>query len=93
LGQGYDLDPTADYVARNAVLNAQHPGRKIDVQRDDLSTFIPIFPGTGTFYQMISDFQPNVAGQMTWWCYGDTLYKVNNGVPIDPALALNPIGG
>jgi glycosyl hydrolase family 42 (putative beta-galactosidase) len=88
-GQGYDLDPTADYVARNAVLNAQAswPGRLI-VQRDDLSTFIPVFPGTGTFYQMISDFQPNVAGQMTWWCYGDTLYKVNNGVPIDPALAL-----
>ena len=44
------LDPTADYVARNAVLNAQAAwsGRLI-VQRDDLSTFIPVFPGTGTF--------------------------------------------
>src|SRR5215831_12258893 len=83
------LDPTADYVARNAVLNAQAtwPGRLI-VQRNDLSTFIPVFPGTGTFYQMISDFQPNVAAQMFYFCYGDTLYKVNNGVPIDPGVAL-----
>gem|GEM_PF-2034615 len=88
-GLGYDLDPTADYVARNAVLNARAtwPGRLI-VQRNDLSTFIPIFPGTGTFYQMISDFQPAVAGQMTYWCFGDTTYRVNNGVPILPDVAL-----
>src|SRR5262249_55505454 len=88
-GLGYDLDPTADYVARNAVLNAQAawPGRLI-VQRNDLSTFIPPFPGTGTFYQMISDFQPNVAGQMFYFCYGDSTYRVNNGIPIDPSLAL-----
>src|SRR3954462_1067257 len=88
-GLGYDLDPTADYVARSAVLNARAvwPGRLI-VQKNDLSTFIPIFPGTGTFYQMISDFQPAVAGQMTYWCFGDSGYRVNNGIPIDPAVAL-----
>jgi Beta-galactosidase len=88
-GLGYNLDSTADYVARNAILNAQAlwPGRLI-VQRNDLSTFIPLFPGTGTFYQILSDFQPNVAGEMTWWCYGDTTYKVNNGIPLDPGTAL-----
>ncbi len=88
-GLGYDLDPTGDYVARNAVLNARAlwPGRLI-VQKNDLSTFIPVAPGTGTYYQMISDFQPDVAGQMFYWCFGDTTYRVNNGVPIDPGLAL-----
>ena len=88
-GSWANLDPTADYVARSAILNAQAswPGRLI-VQRNDLSTFIPPFPGTGTFYQMLSDFPPNVAGQMTWWCYGDTTYKVNNGHQIDAATAL-----
>jgi Beta-galactosidase len=88
-GLGYDLDPTADYVARNAVLNARAswPGKLI-VQKNDLSTFIPVFPGTGTFYQMISDFRPDVAGQMFYWCFGDSTYRVNNGVPIDPAVAL-----
>ena len=82
---GNALDPTADYVARNAVLNAQAAwsGRLI-VQRNDLSTFIA---GTSTFYQMLLDFPP-AAGQMLYFCFGDTLYKVNNGVPIDPALAL-----
>jgi hypothetical protein len=88
-GLGANLDPTADYVARNAILNAQAswPGRLI-VQKNDLSTFIPLFPGTGTFYQMLSDFPPNVAGQMTYWCFGDTTYKVNNGVAILPDVAL-----
>src|SRR5215831_17428941 len=88
-GLGYDLDPTGDYVARNAVLNANAswPGRLI-VQKNDLSTFIPVFPGTGTYYQMISDFQPDVAGQMFYWCFGDATYRVNNGIPIDPGLAL-----
>src|SRR5262249_10224805 len=38
--------------------------------------------------QMLSDFPPNVAGQMTYWCFGDTTYRVNNGVPINPSLAL-----
>ncbi len=25
---------------------------------------------------------------MAYWCYGDPTYRVNNGVPIDPSLAL-----
>ena len=25
---------------------------------------------------------------MVWWCYGDTTYRVNGGVPIDPSTAL-----
>jgi hypothetical protein len=25
---------------------------------------------------------------MVYWCYGDTTYRVNGGVPIDPSTAL-----
>ena len=86
---GTNLDPTADYVARNAVLNARTswPGRLV-VQKNDLKTCIPQAPGTDTLYEMIWDFQPDVAGQMLYQCVGDSTYRVNCGVPIDPAVAL-----
>ncbi|MGH8093367.1 MAG: beta-galactosidase [Chthoniobacterales bacterium] len=87
--KGTNLDPTADYVPR-AVVGLERiawPDR-LNVQKNDLSTFIPVAPGTGTLYQMISDFQPDVAGQMVFQCLNDPTYRVNNGVPIDPALEL-----
>lgn len=87
--KGTNLDPTADYVPR-AVVGLERiawPGR-LNVQKNDLSTFNPVAPGTDTLYQMISDFQPDVAGQMVFQCLNDPTYRVNNGVPIDPALAL-----
>jgi hypothetical protein len=88
-GSGPRLDPTPDYVARNTVLTARASwGGRLIVQKNDLSTFIPAAPGTGSLYQMISDFQPDVAGQMVWHCFGDPSYRVNGGVPIDPADAL-----
>ena len=86
---GLNLDPTEDYVARNAALNARAswPGRLI-VQKNDLKTCIPPAPGTDTLYAMIWDFQPAVAGQMVWSCFNDATYRVNCGVPIDPGVAL-----
>jgi hypothetical protein len=88
-GHGPNLDPDANYVARNAVLNARAswPGRLI-VQKDSLATFIPSAPGTGTVWQILWDSRPDVAGQMLYWCHGDTTYRVNRGVPIDPSTAL-----
>jgi len=84
-----NLDPDASYVARNAVLNARAswPGRLI-VQKNSLGTTIPAAPGTGTLWQLLWDSHPNVAGQMLYWCYGDTKYRVNGGVAIDPSIAL-----
>ncbi len=84
-----NLDPTADYVARNAVLNARAswPGR-LNVQKNDLKTCIPAAPGTGTLYQMIWDFQPDVAGQMVFNCFTDPTSRVSCGVDIPPAVAL-----
>jgi Beta-galactosidase len=89
-GHGIDLDPTDDYVARNAVLNARAswPGR-LFVQRNILSTCIPPAPGTGTLFETLMwDFQPLVGWQMLYPCNNDPTYRVNCGVPIDPAAAL-----
>ena len=76
-------------MARNAVLNARAswPGRLI-VQKNSLATFIPAAPGTGTPWELLWNSRPDVAGQMLYWCYGDTTYRVNGGVPIDPSTAL-----
>src|SRR5205814_8371120 len=88
-GSGPRLDPDPSYVARTAVLNARAlwPGRLI-VQKNTLETFIPDAPGTGTLWQLLWDSRPDIGGQMAYWCYGDLTYRVNNGVPIDPSLAL-----
>jgi hypothetical protein len=88
-GHGPNLDPDANYVARNAILDARAswPGRLI-VQKDSLATFIPSAPGTGTPWELLWNSRPDVAGQMLWYCYGDTTYYVNRGVPIDPSTAL-----
>jgi Beta-galactosidase/FG-GAP-like repeat len=86
---GPTLDPDPSYVARNAVLNARAawPSRLI-VQKNSLATFIPAAPGTGTRWDLLWNSRPDVAGQMLWWCYGDTSYRVNGGVPINPSTAL-----
>jgi hypothetical protein len=88
-GNGTRLDPDPNYVARNAVLNAEAlwPGRLI-VQRNSLATHIPNAPGTGTVWELLWNSRPNIAGQMLWWCYDDPTYRVNDGVPIDPSIAL-----
>ena len=88
-GNGPNLDPDPSYVARNAVLNARAlwPGRLI-VQKNSLGTFIPAAPGTDTPWELLWNSRPAVAGQMLYWCYDDTTYRVNGGVPIDPSTAL-----
>jgi hypothetical protein len=88
-GNGPALDPDPSYVARNAVLNARAswPGRLI-VQKNTLEAFIPDAPGTATLWELLWNSRADVGGQMAYWCYGDPTYRVNNGVPIDPSLAL-----
>jgi hypothetical protein len=86
---GPALDPDPSYVARSAVLSARAtwPGRLI-VQKNSLARFTPAAPGTGTPWELLWNSRPGVAGQMVYWCYGDTTYRVNHGVPINPSTAL-----
>ena len=92
-GNGTKLDkpnPDPTYYVATTVINderARWPGRLI-VQKNDLSTFIPKYPGTDTIYDIMTASAPDIGGQMLFQCYGDSTYRVNKGVPIDPALAL-----
>ena len=85
-----NLDPDADYVARNAVLAARAtwPGRLI-VQKNNLATFNPPAPGTDTVFQLLWDSRPDIGGQMLWNCFSDTSYRMNNGVAHSPATILH----
>jgi len=85
-----DLDPDTNYVARNAVLAARvtWPGRLI-VQKNNLATFNPPPPGTGTVFELLWDSRPDVGGQMLFNCFSDTSYRVNNGVAGAPAAILH----
>jgi len=87
---GLNLDADADYVSRNAILAAvaSWPGRLI-VQKNSVSTFNPLSPGTGTNFEVLWDNRPNVAGQMLSWCFNDSTYRMNGGVPGDPAIVLH----
>jgi len=90
LGFGKDLDPTATYVAENAIATARAswPGR-LNAQVNAFSTFCPTAPGTElSVWNLLYDSQPDVAGQMVFQCANDPTYRVNNGIPIAPGLAL-----
>ncbi len=87
---GPNLDLTATYVAANAIATARAswPGRLI-VQINSLSTFNPAAPGSdGSPWNVLWNSQPDVAAQMLYWCYDEPTYRVNNGVPGDPAAVL-----
>ena len=77
-------------MSRNAILAAvaSWPGRFI-VQKNGVSTFNPLSPGTGTNFEVLCDNRPNVAGQMLSWCFNDSTYRMNGGVPGDPASVLH----
>jgi len=87
---GTNLDPSATYVAASAVAagRAAWPGRLI-VQINSLSTFNPVAPGTiNSTWNLLWNSQPDVAAQMVYWCYDEPTYRVNGGVPGDPATIL-----
>jgi len=88
-GNGTALDGDEQEVPRGAVdtARAKWPGRLI-VQKNDLSTCIPVAPGTDSLYSMIWDYQPDVAGQMITAAYNDSTYKISCGVPLDIGIAL-----
>lgn len=85
-----NLDPTATYVAENAIASARAswPGRLI-VQINSLSTFNPAAPGRdNSAWNLLWNSQPDVAAQMLYRCYDEPAYRVNGGVPGDPVDVL-----
>ncbi len=85
-----NLDPTGTYVAANAIAaaRASWPGRLI-VQINSLSTFNPAAPGEDDSpWNLLWNSQPDVAAQMLYRCYDEPTYRVNGGVPGDPAAIL-----
>jgi Beta-galactosidase len=90
IGKTGNLDPTATYVATNAIATADTswPGR-LTAQINSLSTFNPVAPGpVNSAWNLLWNSQPDVGGQMVYQCVNDPTYRVNGGVPIDPATAL-----
>lgn len=89
-GDGPNLDLSLDYVASTIVATerAIWPDRLI-AQKNSLSTYVEQAPASyGTIWRLIWDSQPDVGGQMLYWCVGDAAFRVNKGIPIDPAVAL-----
>ncbi len=90
IGFGRDLDPTATYVAENAIATARAswPGRLI-AQCNGFSTFGADAPGPDlSVWNLLFNSQPDIGGQMIFQCVNDPTYRVNNGIPINPGRAL-----
>ncbi len=86
-----NLEPTATYLAQSVVARARTtwPGRLL-VQVNSLSTINPAAPGPDdSVWNLLWMSQPDVAAQMVWNCSADASYRVNGGVPGDPAEILS----
>jgi len=86
-----NLDPDATYLARNVILTARTswPDRFI-AQLNTVDTFGQPAPGPDeSVWNLLWNSQPDVGGQMLYWCVNDPSYRVNNGVPGDPATILH----
>ncbi len=74
-----------DFVARSAISTARLVyGERMLAQRNNLSSTIPVAPGTGTPWSMIWDFQPGVGAQMVNICFDSE----SCGQGLDPEDAL-----
>ena len=86
-----DLDPDAN------VRRAQcHPHRShfmawtVSGPNQQLSTFNPEAPGPeDSVWNLLWNSQPDVGGQMVFGCSNDSTYRMNGGVPGDPATILH----
>ena len=89
-GTDVNLDPTPTYAAATAIATARAtwPGRFI-VQINSVSNVNPTAPAPGnSAWNTLWNSRPEVGGQMLDACYNDSTYRVNGGVPADPATVL-----
>jgi hypothetical protein len=86
-----NLDPTEDYLAETVVNYATTTYGRFITQKDSLSatTADPAVSTSQLFnWQILFDQCPTVAGQMLWKVTGDSTYRMNGGIPGDPATML-----
>ena len=85
-----DLDPTQDYLAETVVNYATTTyGRFITAKYSLCANNPDPTVDTALFnWQVLFDQCPNVAGQMLWRVSGDNTYRMNGGIPGDPAVVL-----
>src|SRR5882724_603989 len=91
IGRGAgNLDPTQDYLAETVVDYATTRYGRFITTKFSLAATTPD-PAIDTSlmnWQVLFDQCPNVAGQMLWKVSGDTTYRMNGGVPGNPATIL-----
>jgi hypothetical protein len=46
-------------------------------------------PGGDGNFELLYDAYPNGGGQMLFWCFNDPTYRMNGGIPGDPATMLH----
>jgi len=86
-----NLDPDATYLARNTILTARTswPGRFV-AQVNTVSAFALPAPGPeDSVWNLLWNSQPDIGGQMLYWCINDPTYRVNGGIPGNPATILH----
>ena len=85
------LDPTVDYLPETVVDYAVTTYGRFITTRFSLSATTQdpsISTSSLDNWQVLFDQCPNVAGQMLWNVSGDNTYRMNGGVPGDPATIL-----
>jgi hypothetical protein len=84
------LDPTVDYLSETVVDYAATTYGRFITTRFSLSatTADPAVDTSLDNWQVVFDQCPNVAGQMLWNVSGDSTYRMNGGVPGNPATIL-----
>jgi transcriptional regulator CtsR len=89
-GLGLGLDPTSNYLAATIVDYATTTYGRFITEKNALAanTGAPAFGISLGNWQVLFDHCPNVAAQMLSAVSGDTTYRMNGGIPGDPATIL-----
>src|SRR5215471_12427813 len=85
-----DLDPTQDYLSQTIVDYATATYGRFITAKYSLAANTPDPALTTSLFnwQILFDQCPSLATQMLWYVSGDTTYRMNGGVPGDPATVL-----
>jgi len=85
-----DLDPTPDYLSEAVVDYATTTYGRFITAKYALAanTADPFITTSLNNWQIFFNQCPNVSAQMLWYVSGDTTYRMNAGVPGDPATVL-----